>query len=205
MLFQLRRPTNGARNKHRRAASRGQTLAEFALVFPLFVLLLTAIIEFALIFNAVLAINFASRDGSLVAAEAGDEGAADCEILAAIQRSMQAPANVALISQVRIYRSTTAGAALETNVWVYNAANPKTCVRANQSTITVPFSQTAFGYEPGTRCPRLAGCFGRTTIDQIGVEITYQYSSHTPIGDFFTKNGGATLVKANVMRMEPVL
>jgi hypothetical protein len=204
MLFQLRRPTDGGRNKRRRAASRGQTLAEFALVFPLFVLLLTAIIEFALIFNAVLAINFASRDASLVAAEAGDEGQADCEILDQIEHSILPPANPGLISTVKIYRVSTGGAAAETSVW--NRGGSTTCLFPNGiKSITVPYGKGAQNYPPSTRCPRLAGCFGRTTIDQVGVEITYQYSSHTPIGDFFTKNGGATLIKANVMRMEPVL
>lgn len=190
--------------KRRRSASGGQTLAEFAFVFPLFVVLLTAIIEFALIFNAVLALNFASRDASLVAAEAGDEAEADCEILAAIERSLQPPANPGLISKVKIYRVTSGGVAAETSEFVRGGT--KTCLKPNGTSISVPYSVGSVqNYTPGTRCPRLAGCFGRTTIDQIGVEITYQYSSHTPIGNFFTSNGGATLIKANVMRMEPVL
>jgi hypothetical protein len=175
----------------------GQALAEFALIIPLFILLLTAVIEFALVFNAVLAINFASRDASLVAAEAGDDGTADCEILAAIERSVSAPANPALIAKVRIYRFSSSA---ESN---YTRTGSTTCNRPNGTSLTVPYSASgAQGYAPAVRCNRLAGCNGGSGIDQVGVEITYQYVSHTPIGNFF---GSATLVRANVMRMEPVL
>jgi hypothetical protein len=176
---------------------RGQALAEFALILPLFIVLLTAVIEFALIFNAVLAINFASRDASLVAAEAGDDGTADCEILAAIERSVSAPANPAQITNVRIYRYPT------TTASNYTRTGSTTCNRPNGTSLTVPYSVSgAAGYAPAVRCNRLAGCNGSSGIDQIGVEITYQYVSRTPIGNFF---GSATLVRSNVMRMEPVL
>ena len=40
----------------------GQSLVEFALVFPIFFILLLGIIEFAFVFNAMLAVNFASRE-----------------------------------------------------------------------------------------------------------------------------------------------
>jgi hypothetical protein len=180
----------------------GQTLAEFALVLPLFILLLTAVIEFALIMNAVLAINFASRDASLVAAEAGDDGTADCEILASIERSVSSPANPALITKVRIYRFPTAS---QPSVWSdYTRTGSMTCNRPNGTSLSVPYSPVggAQNYTPAVRCNRLAGCNGGTVIDQVGVEITYGYKSHTPIGTLF---GSATLVRANVMRMEPVL
>ena len=52
--------------------SRGQSLVEFALVFPIFLLLLFGIIEFAFVFNAQLSLNYATRDAALIAAEAGN-------------------------------------------------------------------------------------------------------------------------------------
>lgn len=46
--------------------ARGQTLVEFALTFPLFLVVLFGIIEFAFLFNAQLSLNYATRDASLV-------------------------------------------------------------------------------------------------------------------------------------------
>ena len=70
---------------------RGQTLAEFALAFPLFLLVLLFIIEFALVFNATMAVNYATRNSSLMAAEAGSNVWADCVILQQIDKDTSAP------------------------------------------------------------------------------------------------------------------
>ena len=45
----------------------GQSLVEFALVFPMFFILFLGVVEFAFAFNAILAVNFASRDAALCA------------------------------------------------------------------------------------------------------------------------------------------
>ena len=74
----MKRPNRTIR---RGTDERGQTLVEFALVFPIFFVLLMGMIEFGLVFNALLSINFASRDGSLIAAEAGNAVGSDCVIL----------------------------------------------------------------------------------------------------------------------------
>jgi Flp pilus assembly protein TadG len=73
------------RSRRRQA---GQTLVEFALVLPLFMVLLMGVIEFAFMFNATMAINFATRDASLIAAESGSQATADCAILARIEQSI---------------------------------------------------------------------------------------------------------------------
>ncbi len=195
--------------RRRKPERKGQALVEFALVIPIFILLLTAVVEFAMVLNAVLAINFASREASLVAAEAGDEGDADCLILAAVETSITAPADRAQVTQVRIFRSDKAGNALESSIFTRGGA--KTCQQPGGTTITVPYSPVngQQAYPPANRCNILAGCLNlgatRTNIDQIGVEVTYLYKSRTPIGGFFTTNGTSTLVKGNVMRMEPIL
>jgi len=49
------------RRRLRRPERRGQAMVEFGLVLPIFILLIIGIIEFALAFNANLAVNFASR------------------------------------------------------------------------------------------------------------------------------------------------
>ena len=55
-----------------RHGDTGQSLVEFALVIPIFLVLLMAVIEFAFLMNGQLSINYATRDAALIAAEAGN-------------------------------------------------------------------------------------------------------------------------------------
>jgi Flp pilus assembly protein TadG len=190
----------------RRRYGRGQTVVEFALILPLFMLLLMAIIEFGFLFNSFLAINFASREASLVAAEAGTMGQADCLILDAIEKSVTAPSDAALITEVRIYRANRAGT-MTGDINRYQRTGATTCTLPSGE-MQVPYEPIgAPGYLPGDRCNRLAGCPANPTgVDQIGVEVSYAYGWHTPLGSVFGGSGGSTnLTNRNVMRMEPVL
>lgn len=193
------------RRSERRGA--GQALAEFALVVPLFILLLLAVIEFALVLHAVLALNFATREASLIAAEAGSAADADCLILQALDSSVDAPASAAQIQQVRIYRADRAGAPIPGDVTTYVRGGTTSCTLSGGATVTLPYAVAGGpGYPPAERCNILAGCGGaHASLDQIGVEATYRYQVHTPIASFFTSTGFSLHVKGNVMRMEPVL
>lgn len=70
---------------------RGQTLVEFAMVFPLFLVIFLGIIEFGFIFIGQLSLNCATRDAALVAAEAGSNANADCLILQQINQDLDQP------------------------------------------------------------------------------------------------------------------
>lgn len=59
---------------------KGQSLVEFSLIIPIIVLMIMAIIEFGLMFNAYLTINNSSREGARYAAVGGT----DAEIVAKI-------------------------------------------------------------------------------------------------------------------------
>ncbi len=74
-------------------ASRGQALVEFSLVLPLFLTVMLGILEFGFAFNAVLAVNFASRNAALTAAEGGDAAGTDCLILRSVENDIGAPAD----------------------------------------------------------------------------------------------------------------
>ena len=102
----MKRPIRATRRGSR---AKGQSLVEFALVFPIFFVLLMGLIEFGLVFNALLSINFATRDASLIAAEAGNGAGADCVILKKIEDSIGAPSNKAQITQVEIYKANKTG------------------------------------------------------------------------------------------------
>ncbi len=188
----------------RQRRARGQALVEFALILPLFMLVLMAVIEFGFVFNSYLAINFASREASLVAAEAGNVGRADCLILNSIDQSVGSPSNPDAIAEVQVFRMV-AGA--KTDVTTYTRGGLTSCPMPGGGVLEVPYTIGTNLYPTGSRCNRLAGCTSNPTgVDQIGVEVTYSYAWHTPLGSLFGgANGTTPLVKANVMRMEPVL
>lgn len=204
----------------RRRRSRGQTLVEFALVLPIMIVMLLSIIEFAFVFNAVLSANYATRDASLIAAEAGSATGADCVIIAKVLEDMKAPVDANQVQQIIIYRANPNGAPIGGSYTaagnVYDRGGTIDCSAVGGSS-SVPFTLTASNYPEGlpasvggsgNRCNFLNGCPNNTTRtrDAVGVRITYQYTWHTPLVNFINFGGsGFTIIKANEMRMEPVL
>jgi TadE-like protein len=185
---------------------RGQAMAEFGLVLPLFILLVVGLIEFALAFNANLAINFASREATLVAAESGNDSIADCRILESIENSIDNPSDAAGISTVRIYRAGINGNELAANV--YQRGGNITCTfwdGIEDQEITVHYTLLQEDYPATDRCNQLQGCDG-VPLDTIGVAINYRHSWATPIAGFVTLSGtGVDFTISNAMRMEPIL
>jgi Flp pilus assembly protein TadG len=190
------RPTGGP------APARGQALVEFSLVIPIFLSLLIGLLEFAFIFNAVLATNYASRDAALLAAEGGSDLGADCSVLRAVESDLGAPADPAQIQRVEIFE-TTAGGAQAGAATVYERRGSFGCTLPDGVAVTVPYTLTADGYPMAARCNLLAGCGGGSTLDHVGVRVTYRHTWRTPFGAGFGPY--LDVVKSNSMRMEPVL
>jgi Flp pilus assembly protein TadG len=180
---------------------------EFALVVTVFVTLLMGFIEFAFVFNALLSIGHASRDAALIAAEAGNDPTADCQILARVERDVDAPADRARITQV-INRADQNGLVVGGRQNVYERTGSTSCTLSDGTTVTVPYSVSgAVNYPASARCNVLAGCgAGSTSVDTIGVQITYRHAWVTPLANLVSLTGsGTTLTQSNAMRMEPVL
>lgn len=202
----LRRPAGTGRRD-------GQSVVEFALVVPLFVLLLVGIIEFAFALNAVLAVNFATREAALIAAEAGNGAGSDCVILARIEDSVGAPADHANITSVKIFKSDRNGLQVGAAANTYVRGAVTTTCTVSGLPMIVPYTLAGgLNYEDTKRCNVLAGCPANaplpatTAVDQIGVQVTYQYSWRTPLAGLLSLTGtGYTIVKSNSMRMEPIL
>jgi hypothetical protein len=192
----------------RRRGRSGQTLVEFALILPLFVTMLMGIIEFSFLFNAVLSVNFATRDAALAAAEAGDGAGADCVILAAVESAVGAPASDARIQTVEIYQASPDGDLLGSPT-VYARTGSTTCTFIDGSTTSQPYTRTSNGYSVTDRCNILNGCDSAVvgdSVDNIGVRITYIHQWVTPIQNFVGGgSGGVTFDRASNMRMEPIL
>jgi Flp pilus assembly protein TadG len=191
--------------RRRRPSGSGQSLVEFALIFPIFFVLLLAVIEFAFALNALVSIDFATRDAALAAAEAGNTDDADCSILRALDSSMTAPANNSRVSEVRIFKADVNGAALGP-VNIYDRGGVTSCPLEDGSPATVAYRLLSGTYPESSRCNELEGCKVQPTVDTIGVQIHYGYGWVTPLHTFIPSMGpGYSMVKSNAMRMEPIL
>jgi TadE-like protein len=191
-----------------RRSGRGQTLVEFTLVFPFFLILLFSVIEFSFALNAVLSVDFATREAALAASEAGTQTNADCSILRAIERSVQSPADSDRLTQVRIFKATANGVpASPLREIVYTrGGSGLSCPLSDGTPATLPYSYASGTYTSDTRCDTLAGCGGGSvSVDTIGVEATYDYRWHTPLPTLLPTSGtGYVVTQGNAMRMEPV-
>ncbi len=188
---------------------RGQSLVEFALVFPIFIVMMMGILEFSFLFNALLSIGHATRDAALIGAEAGNQSSADCAILETIENDVSSPADKSRIERIDIYQSDRNGNVVAGAVNTYTRTGSKTCQMPDGTSLTVPYSETSNGYPPEDRCNVVAGCPdiapGRQ-LDTVGVKITYQHSWVTPLSNLLNLTGsGVQLVQSNAMRMEPIL
>jgi Flp pilus assembly protein TadG len=203
---------NGDSRAHA-SRERGQSLAEFALLVPLFFVLLMGLVEFAFAFNAMLNTNYSSRGAGLIAAQVGNSSAADCLILDEIEQLTNAPAERSQISRVEIQRTNPSGNTVYA-ADIYQRTGSTNCTLPSGATMTVPYSSLSAAYPPSQRCTVLppAGCPtltpARTTVDTIAVQITYVYPWHTPLRGLMgmfngTLSGtGYTFVQRNAFRME---
>jgi Flp pilus assembly protein TadG len=189
-----------------REGRHGQSLVEFALAIPIFFALLIGLIEFGFALNAVLTSNFATREASLIAAEAGNTAGADCVILKMVDDRVTAPADRGQITQVRIYKATASGGVVAGKVNTYARTGSLACVVGSTS-FTLPYQLVGpAGYLETTRCNVAGGCAGTTSVDHIGVEMTYLHTWRTGAPGIIGMSGpGYTIIKSNAMRMEPVL
>jgi hypothetical protein len=201
------------RGRHRRGVrsdrgQRGQTLVEFALVFPLFMLMVFALIEFTFVFSGMLGISYATRDAALLAAEAGNATGSDCMVIKAVDRAVGPPADDNRIQSVVIYRADQNGTEMAgvSNTWTRGGTT--TCIDGS----AIPYVRQTNGYPEVSRCNYLAGCgAGHPGLDTVGVRVTYAHQWVTPLGGFpglgFGGQGGTgfVLTQSNAMRLEPVL
>src|SRR2546425_5689311 len=160
----------------RRGEERGQALVEFALLLPLLLLLIVGIIEFSFVWNSRNTVLFASRDGSMLAAEGGSNDGTDCVVLNRIENDVVSPSNALRLQQVQIYWSDRNGDQIGANQNVYTRSGSTSCTYPDGNTITVPYTLTTAGYLESARCSVLAGCGGRrTTVETIRGRVTHQH------------------------------
>jgi hypothetical protein len=166
-------------------------LVEFALIFPLFTTLMMAVLEFGFLYNNLLTIQFAARQGVSAAAQAGAVDGADCSILNAVEDALTAPIDRGEVAAVEIFLSDAAGDVVPGRVNTYIRAGTLDCPGSGDQPYTLVGAE---GYAQVDRIDTLAG-----GLEIIGVRVDYDYRGITPIGAgrVWALTDGATL------RMEP--
>lgn len=166
-----------------RRGDDGQSLIEFALIFPVLMLLIAGMVEFSLAFNARDSVFFAARDASMLAAEGGTIAGTDCVVLDRVERDIVSPARPVRVQSVKIFWSDKNGLELGGQENLYTrGAGTLTCTYGNGTSLTVPYALTTALYPEADRCDVLAGCGGaHPTPDNIGATISYTHNWVTSV------------------------
>lgn len=174
-----------------RSADTGQGLVEFALVIPVFLMLLMGIIEFGFLYNSLLTVQFAARQGVSAAAQAGSVDGADCSILNAVEKALTPPIDHQRVEFVEVFQSDSAGDVVPGIVNRYVREGTLDCPGTGIQPYTLVDME---GYPQIERRDALS-----EVLDVIGVRIGYEYVGMTPVafGRSWDLADGATL------RMEP--
>ena len=199
------RPPSFPRRRGRRARTRGQSLVEFALGVPLFMLLLLGMVEFGFVFTHHIGLEYASREGARMGSALASGTATvactdvDNNIIAALQRVVTSPGsqiNVGNISQIQIYRANASGDPIGSfiNTWA-----PGTGPTVDG--VALRFHNTSVGW---SACPTGNRNNGANP-DSIGVSLTYTYDFVTPLGNFVAAfaTGHLIMTDKTVMALNP--
>jgi hypothetical protein len=186
----------------RRRRQRGQGLVEFALVLPIFLLLLLIMLEFGLAFNHNLTIGLATREGARTGAalasgdktvnnctganaiNSGDPLLVDQQVIAGVQRILKSPGSdvvMANISQIRIFKADANGVQIGgfVNVWNYTGVATGPTVDPGPPIDKLDFTQSTVAWPA---CSRLNGGIP----DSMGVTVRYNYVLKTPLGSLMS-------------------
>lgn len=176
---------------------RGQAMVEFALILPLFLILLMGMLEFGIVFDHRNAMAYAVREGARVGASLGNGGSqpagVDPAILAAVQRGLTDPILIENIASIEIFQADTSGEPVAGKIDKFDRdGNP----------IGTP------GWPATSRVP--PGLVQGATGDSIGVRVVYNFKPQTPLGTllglFINGNPPYTTISMTdkaVTRLEP--
>ena len=198
-----------------RDGQRGQGMVEFAVIVPVFLLLLMGMLEFGFVFTHNLSLEYATREGARAGATLSD-GKGDATTCASIDRAiinavtkvLKSPGSPILgypndVTTIDIWSADSSGNPIvnTTNTWT----------NKNDGSLTFNPPTTPV-WKPCTRHSTVwasTSCGGNTCPpDSIGVSLSYKYTMVTPLGaieKFFGPAGPATLPMSDktVMSLNP--
>jgi hypothetical protein len=187
---------------NRSGRERGQSIVEFALVLPLMAVMLCAILEFGLAFDANLGLEAASRQGARTGASLGNFGTQGvCS--GVIGARAEATVDPAIVNAVQTSLSSAGIAMTSVKISIFGVdKNGITNTGVNK--YKWDGSTSAFvldGAYSWLACGRHDGTFGGGIYDAIGVQITYTYTSRTGLLAIFT--GGLPMSTKAIMPIGP--
>ena len=170
----------------------GQAVVEFALILPMFIIILFAALEFGSAIDHRTAMAYAVREGARVGASLGAGGttpnAVDPAIIAAVQRGLTDPIRMENITSIEIFKANTSGQPISPYTNIYN----KDGVLVGSA-----------GWPASTRVTGVSA-------DSIGVRVRYDFHPNTPLSQLmgFFSGGPAPynvlkMTDTSVMRLEP--
>jgi len=206
-----------------RRGHSGQALYEFAMLVPVFLLIVLAMLEFGFMFLHHLTLEYATREGARAGAALANgsqsdqacvsgggsvgAGSVDKLIVAAVQRVVESPGSqidLGQISEIRIYKADANGDQIGSyaNVWGPYSSGAGPSLPCVASAPNLDFLAPASA--PYGAASRLNGA----APDSIGVAITYTYQFRTPLGGILRFLGGSgwssiTMTDRTVMALEP--
>lgn len=160
-------------------------MVEFAIVFPLLMLVVFAIAEFGMGFKDWLSISHAAREGVRIGAIAGNDASADIAVLNAIEQAMSGE-NMNDLVAVTISNPDTAGQSTTYSWSSSTACHWVPCPDPAESSYVVPI------WDPVTR--KIS-----TPTERIEVSIAFHHDWAT--GLFMA--GPTTWTKTVIMDIEP--
>ena len=203
-----------------RERQRGQGMVEFAIIVPVFLLLLMGMLEFGFVFTHNLSLEYATREGARAGSTLADGGgntttcaSIDQNIINAVTKVLKSPGSPIngypnAVASIKIWQADTSGSPMAgtTNTWsnkndgtlTFNAPGSPVWTPCNRHNTTWICSSGCPAYCSGNVCPP----------DSIGVSLTYTYTMITPLGaieKFFGPAGPATLTMTDktVMSLNP--
>jgi len=206
--------------RRRSGRGRGQSLVEYAIVVPVFLLMLLGMLELGLAFSQHLTMEYATREGARVGAALGNgtddypctdpnanggNNPVDRLVIAAVQRVLTASGSqVSLnaIQSIRIYKANGSGGEVgPVNVWTRGATAGTTTTKGTPLPPLV-FKLSSYGWNPCTRKNDFGGGSGP---DSIGVSFRYTYSYVTPLGALMGATGNPTIPMSDktIMALNP--
>jgi hypothetical protein len=212
----MNRSRTGPVIRGRSDRARGQALVEFVVVVPIFLLLLTGMMEFGFAFSDRLTLGNATREGARVGASlvtgqstacVGDPNGVDNTIIASMQNILKSGGSdvtLAHIINIKIYKATSTGAVSggKVNTWTYTpGSGPDADPGPGVEKLDFSPSSTAW-----TACSRVDAS---SNPDSVGVSITYKYYLQTPLAGIMsllgrTQAATITIVDTTVMAMNPI-
>jgi hypothetical protein len=207
-----------------RDGQRGQGMIEFAIIVPVFLLLLMGMLEFGFVFTNNLSLEYATREGARAGstlsnggtgATASECNAIDPSIIDSVLKVLKSPGSPIVgypnaVSSINIWQSDQAGQPLGSNINVWANKLDGTFTFTQGTVNWAACSRHSVTWLCGGSDPCLSYCSSSHICppDSIGVSLSYTYTMVTPLSaieKFFGPAGPATLLMTDktVMSLNP--